>query len=137
VRNITEDEVLDFIDPITFDINYPDPAGANNALPSYYTIKERELHLSAPSNGTYVVELEYARSGDDSTAGDISYIPEVFRFKMADRVTFLAFRYLQMWEAASMYKIDWEEGVAHGKKADNKSKWAAMGYRIKHWSYKK
>jgi hypothetical protein len=137
LRNTTDDAIITYVDNVTFDYEFPDPLGTNNASPEYYTIKDRELWLSSPSDGTYTVELEYNRSGDDSTASDISYIPEVFRFKLADRVTFLAFRFLQMWEAAAMYKVDWEEGVERGKKQDARGKWAAMGYMMKHWSYKK
>jgi len=133
LRNITEDEVIEYVDPITFDYRFPDPSGADNGYPYYYTIKERELWLSTPADGTYTVELEYERSGDDTSAGDISYIPEVYRFKLADRVTFLSFRYLQMWEAASMYKVDWEEGVERSKKQDAKGKWAGMNYMARHW----
>jgi len=137
LRNITDDVVVEYVDPITFDISFPDPKGDSNSSPDYYTIKERELWLHAPADGTYTVELEYARSGDDTSASDISYIPEIYRFKLADRVTFLAFRYLQNWEAAAMYKVDWDEGVERSKKADAKAKWAATGYAFRHWSYKK
>ena len=137
LRDLTNDVVLEYIDPITFDNLYPDPAGESSSEPNYYTIKDRELWLSAPADGTYRLELEYIRTGEDASPDDVSYLPEIMRFRICDFATYMAFRYLMQWDAANMYKADWLGGVEQSKGSDAKKKWSAMNYMARNWHYMK
>jgi hypothetical protein len=137
LRDTTGDVRLDFVDRITFDTLYPDPSENSAGPPDFYTIKDRELWLAGPTDGVYVFELEYQRTGDDTTSTDISYIPESIRFKLCDYATHRAFLALQQWEASQIYKAEWEGGVQVAKKGNSTQRWAEMGYQIKNWFYKK
>lgn len=138
LREITSlDERLTFCSPVEFDSAYGDPAGADSVAPSTYTIKDRELWLSAPANGTYTLELEYLRTGDDSTATDISWLPEVARFKICDYAIYRSYILLQNWNAAASYKGEWVDGVQGAKHGNAHQKWAQIGYRALNWHYKK
>lgn len=154
LRDTTEDVRINFVDRITFDTLYPDPSENSAGPPDFYTIKDRELWLAGPTNGVYVFELEYQRTGDDARVvetddgdetyyslsanpTDISYIPESIRFKLCDYATYRSFLMLQQWEASQIYKAEWEGGVQVAKKGDSTQRWAEMGYQIKNWFYKK
>ncbi len=133
VRDLDQDRRLSFMDRISFNTDYPDPAGSGNATPRIYTIKDRELWLHAPANGIYRLELEYQRSGDDATATDISYLPELMRFKICDFATFRSFLKLEQFDSANMYKMEWERGLKKSKRRDGVSKWAELGFHMRNW----
>ena len=135
LRDITSDKRLSPLDHTTFDTLYPDVAGASQSEPEYYTIKDRELWFHAPSNGIYTLELEYQRTGDDSTATDISYLPEMFRQKICSYATYKSLLLLQQWQTASIYKSEWEQGLGKARREDGKKKWENMGYMAKAWYY--
>jgi len=137
LRDITNDKKLDHYDPATFNASFVDPAGESQKTPAEYTIKDRELQLSAPANGTYTLELEFTRTGDDSTPTDISWLPETARFHICDYATYRSFLMIQNWEAASMFKAEWMEEVIDAKKGNSHQKWSAMGYMAKNWHYVK
>jgi len=124
LRDTTNDRLLTYIDPDKFDLKYPDPSEESSDKSDCYTIKDRELWLVPPSGGTYTLELEYSRSGDDTSATDISYIPEVLRFKMCDFAIYQCFMGLHMWQAASLYKQEWMEGLLTSRREDNRKKWS-------------
>jgi hypothetical protein len=124
LRDTTNDRELSYLDPAKFDLKYPDPSAESSDKSNVYTIKNRELWLVPPSGGVYVLEVEYSRSGDDSTTTDISYIPEVLRFKMCDFAIYQSFLILHQWQAASLYKAEWMEGMMVSKREDNKKKWS-------------
>jgi len=134
---LTQDERLSFMNPISFDTVYPDVAGSSNAIPNEYTIKDRELWLSAPATGVYRLELEYTRSGEDSTAETWDYLPEAMLFKLSDYATYRAFMMLQDWNAAQAYKSEWVQDTQASKTDDAKKKWAQMNYMIPNWHYTK
>ena len=135
LRDITSDKRLSFIEALTFDTLYPDVAGSAQAVPEYYTIKDREFWLHAPANGTYTLELEYQRTGDDSLATDVSYLPEIFRYKICTYAIYKSFILLQQWDAANIHKSEWETGLKKSRRGDGKKKWAAHGYMAKAWYY--
>lgn len=135
LRDITSDKRLSFIDAMTFDTLYPDVAGSSQEAPKYYTIKDREAWLHAPLNGTYTLELEYQRTGDDSTAADVSYLPEIFRYKICTYAIYKSFVMLQQYDAANIHKSEWESGLRRSRKGDGKKKWANQGYMAKAWYY--
>jgi hypothetical protein len=89
------------------------------------------LWLSAPASGVYRFEIEYMRSGDDSTSTDVSYIPELMRFRMCDYATYRAFIALEMWDVANVYKTEWEYALKKSNRRDKKKRWAALGYKVR------
>ncbi|MHC4748394.1 MAG: phage adaptor protein [Planctomycetota bacterium] len=144
LRDITSNKRLSFVDPTTFDTLYPDPAGSSQAVPSYYTVKDREFWMHAPLNGTYTLELEYQRTGDDALGlqssddtgeSDISYLPEIFRYKICNYAIYKSFLMLQNWTAAQAYKSEWEQGLIKSRRNDGKKKWMDTGYMAKAWYY--
>ena len=84
-------------------------------------------------DGTTTLEIEYERSADDNTANDVSYLPQLMRFKIVDYATYRAFLVLQQFTAAQMYRGEWEAGMVHTKKADGRKRWAAGGFRCHNW----
>ena len=135
LRDITTNRRMSFVESTVFDQLYPDPAGDSQAVPKYYTIKDREVWLHAPANGTYTLELEYNRTGDDSTATDVSYLPEIFRYKICTYAIYKSFILLQDYNAANIHKSEWEMGLKRSRKGDGKKKWAAQGYMAHAWYY--
>ena len=130
LRDTTNDRSITYMDPAKFDLKFPDPSAESNDKTEGFTIKNRELWLVPPSAGVYTLELEYSRSGDDTTTTDISYIPEVLRFKMCDFAIYQSFLIHQQWQAASLYKAEWMEGLMVSKREDNKKKWSMMGQAL-------
>ena len=137
LRDLTQDKRLILVDLVSFNTMYPDPEGQSNAAPSEYCIRDRELWLKAPADGVYRLELEYERSGDDSTSTDITYIPDIFRAKIVEYCTYKAFLRIQNFQAASMYKAEWEAAVQKSKKSDKKRVYEGMNYMAKNWHYVK
>jgi hypothetical protein len=133
LRDLTNNEVIPYVDNATFDHAFPDPAGSSNSDVKYYTIRNRELWLSTPASGANRLELQYLRSGDDNTQTDFTYIPQIIRYKIIDFCNYRAFLLLQQYDAAQMYKQEWMMGVQQSKKGDGKKKWSQLGYRIQNW----
>ena len=133
LRDITQNKRLDYLDPISFDSKFPDVAGDGNSAPAIFTIKDRELWLQAPADAVSTLEFEYTRSGDDATATDISYLPELMRFRICDYATYKSYLRLQEWEAANIFKGEWMGGVQQAKRGDGKKKWQSMGYKAQNW----
>ena len=136
VRETTSaDDVLTYYDPASFDNMFPDVSGESQDAPEYYTIKDRELWLSAPADGTYTLELEYLRTGDDSTATDVSYLPEIARMKICVYAIYRSFLMLENWELAKAYKAEWLEEFQDAKQDEAHRKWASMNFMAKNWHY--
>lgn len=133
IRDTTNDVRITQIDPVSFDSIFVDVAGDSSSYPEYYTIKDRELWLSQPASGTYRLELEYLRTGDDTSATDISYLPELMRFRICDYATYRAFLVLELYNSATAYKDDWLRGISQSKKRDNRKRWSATGYKTRPW----
>ena len=133
LRDISNDRRLSQIAPIVFDTLFPDVGGGSSGIPSIYCLKDRELWLSEKASGVYRLELEYLRTGEDSSAETWSYIPESHLFKLTDYATYRSLLMLRHWEAAAAYKSDWDYGIQQSKKVDSKKKWAAQGYKAHMW----
>jgi hypothetical protein len=133
LKDLTNNREIELWPAHLFDTKFPDPSEEDNSEPTIACIKNRELWLVPPPDGTYRLELEYARTGDDQTATDFSWLPEIERFRCCDFAVYQAFRSLHMWEVAGIYKQDWNEGIAKARIADGKRKWARMGYQAQSW----
>ena len=139
VRDVTDNsgDKLGYIPNATFDSMHPNPSGASSGEPEEYTIKDRELWLSRPADGSYTLELEYPRVGDDSTTTDVSWLPQIARFQICNYAIYRSFLLLQQWDAAQAYKAEWMEDIYDAKKTGGRQKWAEMGYRAVNWQYKR
>ena len=104
LRDKTNDRKINFISNHQFDILYPDPDEVTSGSIIAATVKNLELWVSPPPDGADVVELEYERSGDDITATDFSWLPEIERFRCCDFAISEAFASLQQWENAEFYR---------------------------------
>lgn len=133
LRDTTNNRFLTWIDPFRYDLKYPDMSEESSDKPTGFTIKDRELWLINPAGGTYRLELEYGRSGDDSTAPDVSYIPEIMRFKMCDFGTYQGFLILHEYEKASMFKAEWMQGIQKSRRQSGKQRWANSGFQALTW----
>ena len=133
IRDTTQDIRLVYIDPVAFDSIFVDPAGDSSAAPNYYTIKSHEIWLGQPASGVFKLELEYDRTGADTSTEDVSYLPELMRFRICDYATYRGFIALENWNAAQMYKEEWKVSSVTSKKRDTKSKWKARGYKVRPW----
>lgn len=133
LRDTTNNRFLEWLDNYKFDLKYPDPSEESNNKTVAFTIKDRELWIIPPGGGVYRLELEYNRSGDDSTATDVSYIPEPLRFKICDFAIYQAFLSLHLWQQAQLYKAEWMNGLTKSRRADRKKKWSASGFQALTW----
>ena len=133
LRDVTSDKTIPIWPEIGFNAEYPDPVGNTNDEPDVACIRGRELWLNCPANGVYRYELEYNRTGDDSTATDFSYIPEIDRFRICDFAVMEAFLSLHQWDAAKIYADKWGFNMQKAKAADGKQKWKGMDYHAPLW----
>jgi hypothetical protein len=133
LKDTTNDRRITIWYPDRFDTKYPDPSAESRNEPMLATIKGRELWLVPPPNGTYTLELEYDRSGDDNTATDFSWLPEIERFRCCDFATYRAFYALHMWEQGMLYKQEWMGDIAAAIRADGKRKFRQMNHQAISW----
>ena len=133
LRDLTNDKKIPVWSRIGFDSEYPDPAGNDNDEPDVACIRGRELWMNCPADGTYRYELEYNRTGEDSTSTDVSWIPEIDRWRICDFAVMEAFYSLQQWEAGDRYAQRWGFNMDKARKADGKQKWQDMDYHCPLW----
>ena len=132
IRDMTNNRKIGVTSNHQFDTIYPDPSaiavtGAGSVLA---TIKNNELWLMPPP-GADVLELDYLRSGDDITASDILWLPELQRYRCCDFACAEAFMALDQFDKAMHYMMRWETGLKKLAKGDGRKKWATSGYRAR------
>jgi hypothetical protein len=131
IRDKTNDTKLSVVSPHQFDVLYPDPSKVTSTSGALVAaIKNLELWVMPPP-GADVVELEYERSGDDITATDFSWLPEIERFRCCDFAIAESFAALQQWDSANYYYALWKEGTQKAKRSDGKRRYTTMGYRAR------
>jgi hypothetical protein len=133
LRDTTNDHFIEWISPYQYDLKYPDPSKEDSGEIVAFTVKDRELWLLPPPAAVYTMELEYQRSGDDSTATAIDYIPEVFRFRICDKALAECYRTLHRFDLAGQYDALWERTLLKAKHSDSKKKWKASGFQALSW----
>jgi hypothetical protein len=106
-----------------YDIRFPDPSEETSNEVIVACIKNMELWLAPPPDSTDTLELEYARSGAETTASDFSWLPELMRFRCCDGAISEAFESLHMWQQADRYAAKFDVGLAKAKRADNRKRW--------------
>ena len=133
LKDTTNDYPIPIWDSYAFGLKYGDPSAENNGKPVVACIRDRELWTNCGANGVYTLELHYERSGDDNTATDMSWIPELDRWRCVDFAVSESFLCLHQWEAAAIYTNRWNNDIAKAVKANAKRKWASQRYQCKSW----
>jgi len=135
LRDTTNDITISAsTDRASFDAVYPDVSALGAGEIQAFTIKNNELWVAPPADGS-TLEIEYNRTGDDNTASTIAYIPERLRWKLVDIVCIEAFELLQEFDKATYYQSKSVGRIQQSKRSDSHKKWAAIGYRVKPWFY--
>lgn len=131
LRDTTYNRKISIVSSHQFDILFPDPSEVQNGQMKLATIKNNELWVMPAPGGSDIVELEYNRSGDDITASDFSWLPEIERFRCCDFATAEAFTSIQDYERAQFFYARWERGLSKAVRSDGKKRWAAIGFRAR------
>lgn len=129
VKDQTNNRTIKIFPAHLFDLKYPDVDEESNDEPRMATIKNMELWLAPPVSTALELELEYDRSGDDNTATDFSFLPEIERFGCCDFAMGEAAESLEDWKKAQWYRAKWNAGLDKSRKADARRKWKNMGFR--------
>ena len=131
LRDLTNDgRRIPLVENDVFDTYFPDLAAATSGGTLVTTVRGRELWFGPPPGGAYVVELEYQRSGEGSTAG-YAWLPEVELWKVVDFACAEAYEALHEYEQSSYYRTKWEMGVHKARKAEGKRRWSKTNYRAR------
>lgn len=133
IRDITNDYPIVIVPDSQFDVKFPDMSAESSDEPVIACIKDRELWIGPPAGGVYRLELEYNRSGDDTTTTDFSYLPEIERYRCCDKAVGEACESLDWWDKAKYYQTKWEVGLVKSKKADARKKWSKTNYQALSW----
>ena len=129
IRDMTNDRQINVWDEAIFDAKFPDPSEESSDEPTVACIKNLELWLMPPPGGVYTIELSYDRTGEDITASDFSWLPEIERFRVCDFATAESFSSLHDFDKAQFYYARWTQGLGKAIRADGKRKWARMRYQ--------
>jgi len=130
LRDMSNDAFIPIWLPANFDKTYPDPSAETNDVVECATIKNMELWLSPPPSASDRFELEYSRSGAETTADDFSFLPELERFRCCDFALSHSFESLHMFEVADRFRQYWELGLQKAKKADGRRRFAGVRKQV-------
>lgn len=129
LRDVTNNSPITIWPKHQFDMKFPDPSEESAGPAGLATIKNMELWVVPPSEGGAQLELEYSRSGAETTADDFSWLPEIDRFRCCDFAVSHAFYSLHMWNEGRMYKDEWYGSVQKAKVADGRKKWKGRSFQ--------
>lgn len=130
LKDTTNDRFIAVWPEGKFDKKYPDPSEESNNEVIVACIKNMELWVVPPPNGSDTLELEYSRSGAETTADDFSWLPELERWRCCDFALGQAFESLHMWAEADRYKAYWKDSIQKAKVADGRKKWKGKRYQV-------
>jgi len=128
IQDTTNDEPVTLWDQVWFDRKYPDPSAVSNSDELIACVKNMELWITPPA-GSYQLELQYDRSGAETSADDFEWLPELERFRCCDFAIAESFESLGNFQLANVYRAKWGQGVIKARKADGRRKWAEMNYQ--------
>lgn len=129
LKDLTNDRHITVWAKNWFDKKFPDPGEETSGEVIVACIKNMELWLCPPPDGADSFELEYDRSGAETTADDFSWLPEIERFRCCDFATGEAFLSLHMWEQGNFYTQRWNSAVNKAIRADGKRKWKGKQFQ--------
>jgi len=133
LRDTTNDHLLTIWNEEWFNSRYPDPSAEDNDEPLVACIKNMEVWLAPPPGGAYTLEIEYDRTGADNDAEDVSWLPEIERFRICDFALAEAFESIQDYSKSDRFRNKWLQGLGKAIKANGKRKWKRMGYQCLSW----
>jgi hypothetical protein len=123
LRDTTNDRFIQVVGNDLVDKMFPDVSAENRNEPIVATIKNMELWVVPPVDASTVLELEYDRSGAESTADSFAWMPELDRFLCCDFAVAEAFESIHMWGESDRYRQKWNMGIGLAVRADGKRKW--------------
>jgi hypothetical protein len=122
IRDVTNDNIIGLMVPEEWDIRFPNLANVESGDIEIACIKNMELWVYPPPASSDRIEIEYSRSGAETTADDFSYIPELQRFQCCDFALAHSFESLHMFDVADRFFAYWERDILKNKLADNRRK---------------
>jgi len=128
IQDVTNDNPVVVWDQVWFDKKYPDPSAVSNSVDLLACVKNMELWMTPPA-GSYQLELQYDRSGSETTTDDFEWLPELERFRCCDFAISEAFEALGNFQVANMFRAKWGQGVQKARHADGKRRWSEMNYQ--------
>jgi len=129
LRDTTNDRFITIWPANWYNKKFPDPSEEDSDEVIVACIKNHELWVAPPPNGADSLELEYDRSGAETTSDDFSWLPEIERFRVCDFAISEAFLSLHMWEQATLYTNRWNAALGKAIRADGKRKWKGKRYQ--------
>ncbi len=123
LRDMTNNASIPVWFSAAFDKAYPDPSEETNGAIEVACIKNMELWVAPPPSASDRIELEYSRSGAETTADDFSFLPELERFRCCDFALSHSFESLHMFDVADRFRQYWELGLQKARRADGRRKW--------------
>jgi len=130
-RDMTDDRKIGLVSPHQFDVLFPDVTESDNGTILVGCIRGREVWFGPSPDSANVIELHYQRSGEDITATDFSWLPELSRFMICDFAIAEAFEALHQWGEADRFRMKWEISLKKTSIADGRKKWSEMGFRAR------
>ncbi len=122
LHDTTNDCEIPVVEPHAFDSIFPDPGSIGAGQPAIATQKNKELWICPAPDGSDIYEMEYERSGEDADPQDISWLPEIERFRCVDFALAESWELLNQFRNANYYSGKWAKHVGKGKRFDNKRK---------------
>jgi hypothetical protein len=122
LRDMTNDRPIPIVPPDRFDLKYPDPSYETSNEILIACVKNNELWVAPSPDSSDRMELEYSRSGAETTADDFSFLPELARFRCCDFAVAHAFESLHMFDVADRYRQYFDMGLVKSQKSDNRRK---------------
>ena len=123
LKDTTNNHRITVYSAAEYDLSFPDPSEESSGQISAACIKNMELWVAPPPDSSDTLELEYPRSGAETTADDFSWIPEVMRFRCCDFALAEAFEALKQYDVSDRYRTKYELGLVKARKADGRRKW--------------
>jgi len=130
LRDVTNDRYITVWPEALYNKKFPDPSEETSDEVIVACVKNMELWVAPPPNGADSVELEYDRSGAETTSDDFSWLPEIERFRCCDFAVSEAFLSLHMWEQALLYTNRWNAALGKAIRADGKRKWKGKRHQV-------
>lgn len=129
LKDLTNDRYITIWSENWFNKKFPDPSEETSDEVIVACVKNMELWLAPPPSGADSFELEYDRSGAETTSDDFSWLPEIERFRCCDYAIGESFLALHMWEQAMLYTQRWSAALGKAIRADGKRKWKGKRYQ--------
>lgn len=126
VKDTTNDHPLPVVGENVFNNKYPDLSAEAQNNPQHCCVKNMELWIAPPPDSSTVIEIEYQRSGAETTADDFAWLPELERFRCCDYATYEAFEALHDYAKADRFLGKFGQGLQKSARADGRRKWAGQ-----------